>query len=318
MKRLLVLSLFLSLLFGSNAFAETIIIGSWNIENLHHKNDFKLRSFGTKRQNVDFDLLRSYANRFGRQSDPADIIALQEIGTRAGLERIFPPSDYLILMSSRHENDNAEEEEGEIYTAIAVRKNRGISVVKQDDLEELAIKHTDGRPVRAGTAALLDVNGTKLWFMSVHLKSSCSHVKKAHTSTRDDCETLWKQHMPLLDWIKQKREAKIPFVIAGDFNRRFRQFQNQGPFWKAINGGEPDEDLKDALLSQHPSLVTRKCPTRRGSSTQPIDWILLDAGVAHWFVEGSFWERRYRRADISKADGGLSDHCPISINIEIE
>ena len=291
--------------------AEQLTVGAWNIADLHHEEDVEARpGIGTKRKTEDFLNIARYANLFGRNGGPADIIALQEIGTQAGAQRIFPKSDYDILMSQRYHNDGGTG--GDIYTAIAVLKTSGVTVIRQDDLMGLAIADSEGHSTRAGAAALLEFDGVRFWFLSVHLKSSCSHVEKANTSRRDDCRLLWQQMDPLTGWIEARRDDGIPFIIAGDFNRRFRQFQNEGPVWKAINGG----DLDDPWVTQHPESVTRKCPTRKGRSTQPIDWILVDASVAHWFVEGSFWERRFSRDDVEVSGQRISDHCPISIKLD--
>jgi hypothetical protein len=70
-----------------------------------------------------------------------------------------------------------------------------------------------------------------------------------------------------------------------------------------------------------PEYVTRKCPTRKGSSTEPIDWILLDASIAHWVKPNSFWETRFTSSDV-RAHGGqrasrLSDHCPIQLDLAL-
>lgn len=293
--------------------ADRLTIGAWNIADLHHEENVEARpGIGTRRSTEDFDNIIKYANLFGRDGGAADIIALQEIGTEEGAQRIFPEADYEILMSSRFHDDGGAG--GDIYTAIAVRKESGVTVVRQDDLMGLAISDSHGYSTRAGTAALLEFEGDRFWFLSVHLKSSCSHIEDADTSNRDDCELLWRQMDPLVGWIEARRNDEVPFIIAGDFNRRFRQFQNEGPVWEVINGG----DLNEPWLSQHPESVTRKCPTRKGRSTQPIDWILIDATVAHWYVEGSFWERRYSRADVEASGRKISDHCPISIQIELE
>ncbi len=315
MKTLKLIAALSLLLLGHAASAQELRIAAWNIENLHHEAGIELReNIGTRRDERDFPILVAYANQFGADATPADLIALQEIGTMAAAERLFPPDDYLILMSERYHNDQASGIEGRIYTAIAIRKESGIELVEQRDIDALSILH-EGRPTRSAATALLEFNGIRFWFSSLHLKSSCSTVRNAHTSTNDDCMTFWAQGATLTDWIAERRTEGTPFILAGDFNRRFRQFQNEGPFWERINGG----DLNEPWLSQHPEFVTRKCPTRKGSSTQPIDWILLDASVAHWFVEGSFWERRFRQADIDAAGrGDLSDHCPISIDLLIE
>ena len=296
---------------------ESFRVGAWNIKDLHHGHNFKLRPFGTRRAAGDFELLKNYAKQFGEEGLAADIVALQEIGTLKGARLLFPPHEYEIIMSPRYDDSEFEEGDGDIFTAVAVRKDRGISILEYGEISGLAVRHTDGFSVRAATTVLLEADGVKFWFVSLHLKSSCSNTKSIDTSRSDDCETLWKQSEPLTDWIAARRMEGTPFILAGDFNRRFRQFFNEGAFWKKINGG----DLNEPWLTQHPETITRKCPTRKGNSTQPIDWILLDATVADWFVEGSYWERRFRREDIKSTSGGkgeeLSDHCPISIDISI-
>lgn len=298
-------------MFATAPSADELVIGAWNIADLHHLEGAEARpGIGTRRDTEDFDSLIKYANLFGRDGTAADLIALQEIGTEEGAYRIFPSADYQVLMSQRYFDDGADG--GDIYTAIAIRRESGIEVVRQEDLMGLAIADSAGYSTRAGAAALLEYEGQQFWFLSVHLKSSCSHVENADTSLRDDCQLLWKQMDPLVGWIEARQSEGIPFIIAGDFNRRFRQFQNAGPVWEVINGG----DLNEPWLTQHPESVTRKCPTRKGSSTQPIDWILLDASIADWFVEGSFWERRFERSDVEASGRKLSDHCPISISID--
>jgi len=221
-------------------------------------------------------------------------------------------------MSGRKQHDIANGITDGIYTAIALRKGAGITVVRQEDIDALGVDHIEdnvARSTRWGTAALLEIAGQKLWFVSVHLKSSCSSTKGVDTSSNRHCQTLWKQRLPLSNWIAERVADDVPFIIAGDYNRRFRQFQDTGVFWSALN----NDDLNDPLLVKHPESVTRKCATRKGKSTQPIDWILLDADIAHWFVERSFWETRFTNGDVV-AHGGrfsqrLSDHCAIHIDL---
>jgi endonuclease/exonuclease/phosphatase family metal-dependent hydrolase len=303
----------------ASAFAADVRIASWNIANLHHQADVELRpGIGTRRKPGDFDLLARYAGNIGRNGTPADIIALQEIGTQQGAEKIFATGQYTVFMSQQYHRDVAAGHGQEIYTAVAVRNNAGITVVRQEDIEDLAVMHTDSdgtRPTRTGAALLLDINGTKLWFVSVHLKSSCSHIQNANTSAVADCITFWKQRIPLANWIKRRIDEGVPFVIAGDFNRRFRQF-SADPFWSALN----NDDLDEPRLVRHPETATRKCPTRKGASTQPIDWILLEASIADRVNDDSYWERRYSRPDVDTTGGTssqrLSDHCPISIVLD--
>lgn len=318
MMRIAVSLLFFALV--SAASAGEIRIASWNIANFHHQPEVEQRpGIGTKRKAGDFGRLLGYAEKLGRDEAPADIIALQEIGTQRAAERIFPVGQYDVVMSKQYHRDVAAGQADDIYTAVAIRKNRGISIVRQEDIEALAVPHTDSsgtRPTRSGAALLLEISGTRLWVVSVHLKSSCSTVAHPDTSTNADCVTFWKQHAPLSQWIKRRTDEGAPFIIAGDFNRRFRQFGDDDPFWKALNDG----DLGEPILVRHPETAVRKCPTRLGTSTQPIDWIMLDARIADWVREGSYWERRYSRSDVNATGGTgsqrLSDHCPVSLDLD--
>ena len=297
------------------AFGADIRIASWNIANLHHQANVEQRpGIGTRRMSGDFGVLNRYGRSFGRNEKPADIIALQEIGTQQGAERIFPAQQYTVVMSKQFHRDVAASQANDIYTGVAIRKNRGITIVRQEDIEGLAVMH-QGNLTRSGAALLLDIAGTKLWFVSVHLKSSCSHIQGADTSGDSDCLAFWSQRVPLSNWIQQRINDGVPFVIAGDFNRRFRQFGDADPFWRAINNG----DLNDPILVRHPETATRKCPTRKGASTQPIDWFVLNAGIADLVRDNSYFERRFSRPDVNSTGGTnsqrLSDHCPISIDL---
>lgn len=303
---------------------EPLRIGSWNIENLHHREDFALRAFGDdyltqKRRASDFALLQKYRDLFGTDGRAADVIALQEIGTVAALERLFPSAIYETLISPRWENDDAPEGAGEVFTAVAVRRASGARVVEAAHLPELAVLHADGNATRAGTGALIDYAGGKFWFLSVHMKSSCATTRKVHESVDADCVTHWAQVKILADWIDRKRASGTPIIIAGDFNRRFRQLSDDDVVWKALNGVEPGEDLGTPWFEKHPLTLPRNCPTRRGAGTQPVDWILVGSPLAGRVVDGSFFERRYDHDDVAAAQGarGLSDHCPISLDIEL-
>lgn len=302
------------------AAADTLRIAAWNIQDLHHEEGFSLRHWShgksVKRQPDDFALLEKYRDLFGRDGIPADVLALQEIGTKAALEMLFPADSYRTIMSPRWQNDNAPEGQGDVYTALAIRKASGVTVVQAEHLPSLAVTHTDGRPTRAGTGALLEFQGQQFWFLSVHLKSSCGKTKAIDKSPPGDCNTHWQQMPILATWIEDKRQSGIPFIIAGDFNRRYRQMNFEDAGWAVLNGVQPEEPVLEPRLIAHPLSTTRLCPTRKGN-TQPIDWIMLDPKLNDAFVSGSYWERRFTRDDVTQAQNGkgLSDHCPISIDL---
>jgi endonuclease/exonuclease/phosphatase family metal-dependent hydrolase len=322
MLKLIILLLGLTPFLTLHALADTLRIGSWNIQDFHRAENFSLRDFGdiksVKRQPNDFAALAKYRNLFSRDGTPADVLALQEIGTKAALEKLFPADTYLTIMSRRWQTDDAPEGEGDVYTALAIRKDSGVTLIKENHLPLLAVLHTDGCPTRAGTGALLEFQGQQFWFLSVHLKSSCPTNINLHTTSDDDCETHWQQMPILADWIASKRQTGIPFIIAGDFNRRYRQMNFEDSGWEVLNGVQPDEPILEPWLMAHPTTATRKCPTRKGKGTQPIDWIMLDPKLNDAFISGSYWERRFTRDDVLQTQygKGLSDHCPISIDLE--
>ncbi|WP_108814375.1 endonuclease/exonuclease/phosphatase family protein [Loktanella sp. Alg231-35] len=316
-----------TVLLAQPSHSDPLVLGAWNIQDLHHQKGVHLRDFdgflSVKRRTEDFELLEKYRDLFGRGGQPADVIALQEIGTRAALERLFAPSEYITIMSPRWENDDAAPGDGDVYTAITVRRDSGVSVIGgAAHASALEVLHTDGRPTRAGTGAILEFEGQQFAFLSVHLKSSCNGTRNIHRSPPGDCGTLWLQTPALRAWIEDMQSRGLPVIIAGDFNRRFREMNFEGSLWETINGIDPtvENGVADPNFVALPQTTPRLCSTRKGSSSQPIDWFLVEQPLARTFVQGSYWERRWTEDDRSAAQGGrgLSDHCPISITLEFE
>lgn len=300
------------------AHAETDVrLAAWNIANLHHEEGVEVRPrIGTKRTESDFAMLARYARVLS-----ADVIALQEVASPEAVHRVFPATRYRLWMSSRYEEDLADGIDDGIYTAIAVRRNAQIDVRRQMDIRDLQIDYDDesgdASTTRRGTAVELEVGDQTLWIASVHLKSSCATTRRANRSSKLDCQIFWRQSRPLRDWIEQRHSAGEAFVIAGDFNRRFRAFDYDGPFIEALRG----QGSERTDLTVEPATVTRQCPTRKGRSKEPIDWFLFGPRAAAWRVPNSFWERRFDSDDVVRSGGRssqrLSDHCPIHIDMTV-
>ena len=89
--------------------------------------------------------------------------------------------------------------------------------------------------MRHGVDIEIMVNGQSIRLLSVHLKSSC--FEKLLTSEEQSCRRLASQ-VPILEkWIDERASNGMPFVVMGDFNRRFNKKNDD--FWPEIDDGEP-------------------------------------------------------------------------------
>ncbi|MXW84510.1 MAG: hypothetical protein F4103_00345 [Boseongicola sp. SB0673_bin_14] len=82
---------------ASLAPADGLTFATWNVADLHHETGVALRERSVAREDVDYARLAATAKRIA-----GDVIALQEIGSPAALERIFPSADYHLIMSDRY------------------------------------------------------------------------------------------------------------------------------------------------------------------------------------------------------------------------
>ncbi len=257
-------------------------VATWNIEFLHAE-DGQGR---VERTQDDYERLAGYA----RQLD-ADIIALQEVDGAEAAQRVFSPADYNFFFSSRDHNQ---------LTGFAVKKSLAAS--QNPDLAALGL---EGR-VRHGTDISVTHNNVDLRFLSIHLKSFC--FDDPLDSASDDCQKL-KQQIPILeDWIDARAAENIPFVILGDFNRRFDTPGDT--FWPEIDDGVPaNADLERITAGR-----TSQCWAAR--YPQYIDHIVLDRLTSAWDEKDAFFQLVYSAAD-KKYEEVLSDHCPIGIVLDV-
>ena len=187
---------------------------------------------------------------------------------------------------------------------------RGVfDAVSKRDVPSLGVIHSaDGRPVRWGTELLLEKDGQLLRVLSVHLKSGC-HGGSLENTTNPDCLTLAAQRAPLEAWIDEAQQL-VPFVILGDFNRRFVRFGQDDHFWREIDDGDPSGlDLRRLPFGReaecHPSFP------------EPIDFVVFDDRAWQMVDEASFREITYDAADQDLARGTPSDHCPIAVTVDL-
>ncbi|MFC7734940.1 hypothetical protein ACFQX4_03635 [Roseomonas sp. GCM10028921] len=136
-----------------------------------------------------------------------------------------------------------------------------------------------------------------LRLLSVHLNAGCREPDNAGR----ECESLARQAGILTGWIEARRRAREAFAIAGDSKRRF------------------DRDPAILPARERAPPLTRAAAARsnpRWGGRPLIDHILPGGAAREWVVPGSLrvlvyaergreWRRR------------LSDHCPVSMTLDI-
>ena len=260
------------------ASADTFKIAAWNIEHLRDAVDEP----PSRRTEDQFHRLRQHAERLD-----ADVIAVQEVENEGALARVFDPTQYDFFVSDRNHAQR---------TGFAVRKS--ISAKRHPDLVALGA----GGRLRHGVDIEISAGGQSVRLLSIHLKSFCFEGSIASPRT-DHCRKLAKQASALEQWIDARAAEGAPFAVLGDFNRRF---DAQGEdFWQEIDDGVPSG------LKLYRATAGRKATCNGGRYPLFIDHIVYDRLGSRLVTPGSFEELVY-------PDLPLSDHCPISLTLDMK
>lgn len=299
MKKLISLCTLALAFLSVTTFAQTLKVASWNIAWLgsHEYN---------KRSASDYQELARYA----KQLD-ADVIAMQEVESAEWAKKVLG-DDYEFFFTTKDWVQRV---------GVAVRKSSGY---KADAIEYIEL---DQGLARRGMDVTLTKGDKSVRLLAVHMKSGCfdkaldqasiakmpnTNEKEAYAKTA--CAELAKQAIPLEAWVDARAKEGIPFILLGDFNRRFvrdialNHSEIQG-LWQAI-----DDEGAEALWA--PTIKAEsKC--WGGYYKDYIDHIIFDPKAKVRYVENSFdqlvFEQKYSR-EISQK---LSDHCPISVELAL-
>lgn len=270
-------------------------IATWNIASLHAE-DGEATYTGSrpsvKRTAPDYDRIRCYIRLF----DP-DILAVQEVDGEAALSRVVDMDVYDLHVSDRPRGTL----NGRQNTGFAFK--RGLDVTRRPDFTALDVDGT-GR-LRYGARIDVRYNGQTIRMMSVHLKSGCFQ----DSSDSSPCDRLFRQVPVLEGWIDAAAQRPEPFIVLGDFNRRFNLDGDR--VWADIDDGiPPDADL---------TTVTYGMPISCRSNRYPefIDHIVLDRRALAWLDRTSFRHLTFRQQDKQDWDK-ISDHCPVIVELWIE
>jgi len=266
----------------------TITLAAWNMEHLAERNGSGCRP----RTDADYAAMRSYVNDLG-----ADVIAFQEVESKAAAERVFDPAIYTVVMEERVGTDRGgfcRGREGLTInaqrTGFAIRK--GLPFDRQPDFTAIQAGNPD---LRSGVDLIVRPQGGEpIRVLSVHFKSGCSSG-----ASNEACPVLFQQ-VPMMErWIDARAAEGVRFAVLGDFNRRLG-ISNDSIWAEWDDASPPNADL--ALASGDQSAG---CNPRYRDF---IDFIVLDRRAAsdlRGFEEATF------------EDEGLSDHCAVSARLSL-
>lgn len=268
-------------------------LASWNLGNLHAQDDQS--TFGgnrpsVQRLQVDYQRIRCYVRLF----DP-DILAVQEVDGEEALRRVVDTDIYNVHVSERPQSGFMN---GKQNTGFAYKK--GLSVTEHPDFEDLDVGNGS---LRRGTRIDLTHKGQTFVLMSVHLKSGCF----GNTSTNDAACTRLLEQIPLLEtWVDEQAAGPHPFILLGDFNRRFNQAGDL--VWTDLDDAQPTNANLTTVTENRPI----SCRDNRYADF--IDHIVFgQRGIAH-VDRASFRHQTFRQEDQEVWDK-ISDHCPVVVEM---
>ncbi|TLX22877.1 endonuclease/exonuclease/phosphatase family protein [Thermomonas fusca] len=267
--------------------ASTLTLASWNMEHLAERNDSGCRP----RSDADYAAMRAYAEALD-----ADVIAFQEVESRAAAERVFDPARYTIEIEQRVGSGRKGECGGQPgltinpqRTGFAIRK--GVAFERQPDVTDLQLGSAD---LRSGVDLIVrPAKAAPIRLLSVHLKAGCNNGDQ-----REACPVLFQQVPVLERWIDQRAGESLRFAVLGDFNRRLAQPGD------AVWADWDDASPANADLARASGDQGARCNPRYRDF---IDYIVLDRRASGDLLQ--FEEKTY-------AGAALSDHCAISAQLQ--
>lgn len=284
-----------------------IKIATWNIYWLTN-NSYNVRTSN------DYALLNTYADELS-----ADVVALEETENADFAAKVFG-AGYDYYFSSRAGGPGTQR------VGFAIKKAAGLTV---DNFAQYTDLDVGG--VRYGVDITLSRNNKAIRLLAVHLKSGCFELPLDATSIanmpatttaeqdlKNACGKLANQKAPLEYWVDARARENLPFMVLGDFNRRFEvedknAYNEEQGLWATLDdpgSASPYEDL-DRINDN----LTPLC--WNGQFSDFIDHIIVDPRAKELVIDNSFSELVYAESPYSNYYKQLSDHCPISVQIRL-
>ena len=266
----------------------TITLAAWNMEHLAERNGSGCRP----RTDADYAAMRAYVGELA-----ADVIAFQEVESKAAAERVFDPAIYTVVIEERVGTNRGGECRGQEgltinaqRTGFAVRK--GVQFERHPDFTGVQVGNPD---LRSGVdLTLRPRGGDPIRVLSVHLKSGCS------SGNRNEACAAFFQQVPIMEkWIDERTNEDTRFVVLGDFNRRLAMPEDA--VWAEWDDASPP----NADLSLASGEQSARCNPRYRDF---IDFIVLDRRAATDLK--AFEEKTFEGE-------GLSDHCAVAARLSL-
>ncbi|ACT57468.1 endonuclease/exonuclease/phosphatase [Candidatus Liberibacter asiaticus] len=113
----------------------------------------------------------------------------------------------------------------------------------------------------------------------------------------------------LKKWADQKIKTGIPFVIAGDFNRKINSIGDTDDFWQKMD--------PDGLLIRFPQEKESTCNVIKRNKSS-LDYFVIDRDNKNFLIDNSFSIVSYDQSDLDTRRSKLSTHCPLTIEYDFE
>jgi endonuclease/exonuclease/phosphatase family metal-dependent hydrolase len=278
--------------------AQEVRVASWNIEHLAEHNKVGC----VPRSTLDYEKLRNFSELLN-----ADVIALQEVENTAAVERVFPKSEWNIVLSdrpnSRSYNCRGNDQES-TQQRVAVVLRKGIKYQNKGSFEELGLK-MEG--LRYGVVVEIFGDRDTINLLALHLKSGC-FVDDYSTSKLRACEVLETQIDTLDDWIENSIRENKKFIVLGDFNSRLTVENSM--FWnKLVNMDNMPIGIQNGMQN------LTGCHPRYPDL---IDHIILGPETSKLQIQNSQMVHFYSSTGRHMAEEDmLSDHCPVSLVLRL-
>lgn len=197
------------------------------------------------------------------------LVALQEVFDASAVRAVLPPDWSVVTTREFAETPPVAQQVGVAWKAPArIRDVRAVTTLADSGVPE--------RPLRPGLAFTVDVGGTPVRALVVHLKAGCrsrdldqpltakdaaaSSARKA--AVLSDCATLRYQLPALESWIDQ--QASRDFAVLGDFNRTLLRepVADSATYRTRLDGTSTADPVGPCSIVRNGADTTLRCPAR--------------------------------------------------------